>query len=113
MPIISLEAAKHQLNMMEGDDDVLISTLLQAAMGMVEHAIGRDVYQILADVPNDAVNFIVFSALKKSKQAVLQAAIMLALSTLYTYRESSLEVDLSENPAFKACLSGFSDVVVG
>jgi hypothetical protein len=113
MPIVSLDAAKNQLNVMEGDDDLLISTFLHAAIGMVEHTIERDVYETPLDVPGEAVNFIVFSALKKSKQAALEAAIMLALSTLYTYRESELEVDLSENPAFKACLIGFSDVVVG
>jgi len=113
MPIVSLEAAKEQLNVTESDDDLLIATFTSAAIGMVEHAIQRDLYETKAEVPVDAVNAIVFEDLKKSKQAALQAAIMLTLSTLYTYRESELDVDLSENPAFKACLSGFSEVVVG
>jgi len=113
MPIVALEIAKEQLNVTENDDDLLIQTFISAAIGMVEHATERDLYETQAEVPVDAVNIIVFSDLKQSKQAAIQAAIMLALSTLYTYRESDLDVDLSENPAFNACLSGFSPVVIG
>ena len=113
MPIVSLEAAKNQLNVTEHDDDTLIETFISAAIGMVEHAIQRDLYKTHAEAPNDAVNIIIFADLKQSKQAAIQSAIMLAISTLYVYRESDLDVDLSVNPAFNACLSGFTEVVVG
>lgn len=113
MPIVSLEAAKSQLNVTENDDDLLIITFLNAAIGMVEHEIQLDIYEKNEEVPTNAVDFIVYSSLKKSKKAALEAAVMLALTTLYTYRESELDVDLSQNPAFKACLLGFNNVVIG
>jgi hypothetical protein len=39
--------------------------------------------------------------------------VKLVLATLYLHRESALEIDLSDNPAFKACLSGFTGVYLG
>ena len=113
MAIVTLHAAKEQLNVTEGVDDLIIMTYINAAIGIVEHMIERDLYETQAEVPSDDTNSIVYESLKQSKQSALQAAIMLALSTLYTYRESELDVDLSENPAFKSCLAGFTTVVVG
>ncbi len=113
MPIVSLSAAKGQLNITEGDDDIIIMTFINAAIGIVEHALERNLYEQEDEVPSDDASAIVYSTLKESKKSAIQAAIMLALSTLYTYRESELDVDLKKNPAFKACLSGFNTVVVG
>ncbi|NQY64016.1 MAG: hypothetical protein HRT38_09850, partial [Alteromonadaceae bacterium] len=48
-----------------------------------------------------------------SKKSALEMAIKLVLSTLYLHRESTTDINLSENPAFKACLAGFTEVYVG
>ncbi len=115
MPIVTLEQAKTQLNIgeLETDDDVLISGFINAAIGMVEQKIEKDIYEFTADIPADSVNTVDFEKLKESKQASLSTAVLLALSSLYLYRESDLDIDLTQNPAFMACLNGFIDVVVG
>lgn len=113
MPIVTLQDAKLQLNITDDDEDILIEPMIDAAIGMVEHALQRDIYEKTADIPVDSTTAIDFQQLKNSKKAVIEMAIKLALSTLYTYRESDIEINLSENPAFKACLSGFGGVYLG
>lgn len=113
MPIVTLEDTKLQLNIIDNDEDIVVNNMLDAAIGMVEHLLQRDIYETAAAVPEATVNAIVFDELKQSKQAALSMAVKLVVSTLYIYREADLDVVLTENPALQACLSGFNCVVVG
>jgi len=113
MPIVTLEDAKLQLNITDDEDDLIIDPMIGAAIGMVEHALQHDIYEKTADIPVDSTNVIDFEQLKDSKKAAIEMAIKLAVSTLYLHRESSVEVNLIENPAFNACLAGFTGVYLG
>ena len=113
MAIITIEEAKQQLNLTDNEDDIIVYELIDVAQGVVEQELQCDIYITRAQVPAADNNAIVFDELRQSKQAALKMAVKLVLSTLYLYRESSLDVNLSANPAFKACLAGFSTVLVG
>ena len=113
MSIVSLDAAKLQLGLTGDEDNLLVTGLISAAHGIVEQALERDIYLTRPEVPENDTNAIVVDELKKSKQSALAMAIKLVLSTLYLHRESTTELNLSENPAFKACLAGFTEVYVG
>jgi hypothetical protein len=113
MPIVTLPDAKLQLNITDDDEDILIDPMIDAAIGMVEHILQRDIYQMANEVPEGTANAIIFDELKKTKQAALSMAVNLVISTLYIYREADLDAVLTENPALTACLSGFNCVVVG
>ena len=113
MSIVSLDEAKLQLGLSGDGDNMLVASLISAAHGIVEQALERDIYLTRPEVPENDTNAIVVDELKKSKQSALAMAIKLVLSTLYLHRESTTELNLSENPAFKACLVGFTEVYVG
>ena len=111
--LLSLDEAKAQLNEVGTEDDAYISSLIEAASGLVEQHIGKDIYLTAAEVPEGASPVVVMEALKSTRQAALKAAISLALASLFMNRESDTDVDLKSNPAFTACLAGFKDVIVG
>ena len=113
MSIVTLDAAKLQLGLTGDGDNILVMGLILAAHGIVEQALERDIYLTRAEVPESDINAIAIDELRKSKKSALEMAIKLVLSSLYLYRESSTEFNLSENPAFKACLAGFTEVYVG
>jgi hypothetical protein len=117
MPIVTFEEAVLQLNIIDEDqvleESTIIESMISAAIGMVEHMLQRDIYEEVAEVPESTTNAIVFNELKATKQSALKMAIMLVISTLYIYREADLDTVLTENPALTACLSGFNSVVVG
>jgi hypothetical protein len=111
--IISVDEAKEQLGVEHDNDDMLIEGFVLAALGIVEHELQRDIYLTKSDIPESDINAISFYDLKETKKSVLKIAVKLVLATLYLHRESALEIDLSDNPAFKACLSGFTGVYLG
>jgi len=113
MALITLAEAKQQLNITDTNDDAIITELIDVAQGIIEQEIQRDIYDLRAQVPITDLNALAVDELRPSKQAALQMAVKLVLSSLFLYRESELDVNLSANPAFKACLSGFSSVYVG
>lgn len=113
MNIVSVPEALDHLGITCSNESMLIEGFISAAQGIVEQEIERDIYQSVEDVPEGNTNVIIFNELTPSKQAALQVATKLLLSSLYLYRESTTDLKLSENPAFKACISGFSGVYVG
>jgi hypothetical protein len=117
MPIVTLEAAFSQLNIIDNEqileETAIVEPMISAAIGMVEHMLQRDIYEEASEVPENTTNAIIFNELKATKQSALTMAIKLVISTLYIYREADLDVVLTENPALTACLSGFDSVVIG
>ena len=113
MSIVSLDAAKLQLGLTGDGDNTLVTGFISAAHGIVEQELQRELYLTRAEIPENDTNAIAFDELKESKQSALEMAIKLALSTLYLYRESTTDIKLSNNPAFVACLVGFTEVYVG
>ena len=113
MSIVSLNEAKLQLGLTGDGDNALVTGLILAAQGIVEQALERDLYLTRAEIPESDINAIALDELRGSKKSALEMAIKLVLSTLYLHRESTTDINLSENPAFKACLAGFTEVYVG
>lgn len=116
MPILTLDAAKEQLNIIDvtdTDEDQYISSLIPVSIGIVEGDLQRCVYEYLAEVPEDALNVLVLEGMKETKKEALVMAVKLVLSTMYAFRESDIKEKLNKNPAYVACIGLFDEVVVG
>jgi len=113
MPLITLEQAKDQVSVYDDEENDRLEGLINAAIGHVEQAIHRDIYEEQADVPSTANDPIVISTLKETHKASLRQACLLVLSSLHTTREADTEQELKTNPAFNALIAGFKRVPIG
>lgn len=111
--MISLGEAKIQLNIEDDNEDDFISSLILSAQGSVEQELGIDIYHLRSEVPAEAESVIVTEELKATKVESLKMAVKLVLSTMYLHRESTTDLNLSENPAFESCIKGFRKVYIG
>lgn len=113
MYIVSAPEAMQHLGITHNHEEMMINNFLLAAQGIIEQEIEKDIYLKQADVPEGRTNVLIYELLTPSKQASLQVAIKLVLSTLYLYRDSTTDLKLSENPAFSSCIKGFNEVYIG
>ena len=113
MDLITLEQAKDQVSVYDDEENTRIEGLIYAAIGRVEQAIHRDIYQEADDVPSTAIDPVIISTLKQTHKAALSQACLLALSSLHSTREADIEQELKNNPAFNELLSGFKRVPIG
>ena len=72
MQLITLEQAKDQVSVYDDEENDRLEGLINAAIGHVEQAIHRDIYEEQADVPSTANDPIVISTLKETRKASLR-----------------------------------------